>query len=50
LLLSGGYGGQTAGDALLTGAGFFAASPSLTLSRVANNHANISTSFHPYRR
>ena len=45
VVVVGGYG-----DAVLAGAGFFAASPSLTYSRLANNHANISTSFHPYRR
>ena len=50
VVVVGGYGGQNAGDTVFAGSGFLAASPSLTCSRLANNHANISTSFHPYRR
>ena len=47
---TGGFGGQAGNDTLLAGAGLFTASPSLTYSRFTANHANISTSFHPYRR
>ena len=55
MVVVGGFDGHSASDSMLAAAGgpgfvAVAASPSLSLSRIANNHANISASFHPYRR
>ena len=50
MVVVGGFAGHSASDTMIAGSGFLAASPSLAFGRLANNHANITASFHPYRR